>query len=230
MTEHQTPARDAQGEQHPLLAFADLMRVLRDGCSWKQAQTHTSLKRFLLEEAYEVLEAIDECEESGDFSHLREELGDLLLQVYFHAVIAEERGEFTLADVARDVDAKMRRRNPHVIGPDARPGLTPDEVNELWQRAKAAEKAAAATARQEVPGAGEGTPSPAADVTAELPALMWCSKVLGRAERAGTPLDLSGTDSPDARLGDRLLALVAEARAAGLDAEQELRGAVRSRL
>lgn len=219
------PARSAA--QHPLLAFADLMRVLREGCAWKQEQTHVSLKRFLLEEAYEVLEAIDEGEESGDFTHLREELGDLLLQVYFHAAIAEERGEFTLADVASDIDAKMRRRNPHVIGPAARPGLTPDEINELWQQAKAAEKAATP---QAVRGSATVVPSPADGVPAELPALMWASKVLGRAERAGQPLDLGGTDVPDAELGERLLALVAEARATGVDAEQALRAAVRARL
>ena len=230
MAEHQTPARDEQGEQHPLLAFADLMRVLRGGCSWKQAQTHGSLKRFLLEEAYEVLEAIDEGEASGDFSHLREELGDLLLQVYFHAVIAEERGEFTLADVARDVDAKMRRRNPHVVGPDARPGLTPDEVNELWQAAKAAERLEAASVPQVDRSEPPAVPSPTDGVPAELPALMWSSKVLGRAERAGTPLELDGAGAADAPIGDRLLALVAEARAAGLDAEQELRAAVHRRL
>lgn len=222
-------------EPHPLLAFADLMRVLRDGCAWKQEQTHVSLKRFLLEESYEVLEAIDEGEASGDFTHLREELGDLLLQVYFHAAIAEERGEFTIADVAADIDAKMRRRNPHVIGPNARPGLTPDEINELWQQAKAAEKvaekaAAAAAAPQAVRGSATDIPSPADGVPAELPALMWASKVLGRAERMGQPLGLAAADAPDADLGERLLALVAEARATGVDAEQALRRAVRDRL
>ena len=222
MAGHETPSRDEQGEQHPLLAFADLMRVLRDGCSWKPAQTHTSLKRFLVEEAYEVLEAIDEGEASGDFSHLREELGDLLLQVYFHAAIAEERGEFTLADVAADIDAKMRRRNPHVIGPDARPGLTPDEVDALWQAAKAAEPGRSQT--------GAEAASFTEGISTELPGLMWASKVWGRFEHAGVAPDLPAAGDSGAPLGDRLLALVAEARAAGLDAEQELRTAVRRRL
>ena len=88
------------------------MRRLRVECSWKAGQTHRSLARYLLEETHETLEAID----TGDAEHLREELGDLLLQVYFHAVIAEEAGEFTLDDVAADIIAKMRRRNPHVFG------------------------------------------------------------------------------------------------------------------
>ena len=88
------------------------MRRLRAECAWKAGQTHRSLARYLLEETHETLEAID----TGDAAHLREELGDLLLQVYFHAVIAEEAGEFTLDDVAADITAKMHRRNPHVFG------------------------------------------------------------------------------------------------------------------
>ena len=96
----------------PLLEFVDVMRRLRAECPWKAAQTHASLARYLLEEAHETLEAID----TGDVAHLREELGDLLLQVYFHAAIAEERGEFTIDDVAADATAKMVRRNPHVFG------------------------------------------------------------------------------------------------------------------
>ena len=87
------------------------MRRLRVECSWKAGQTHRSLARYLLEETHETLEAID----TGDAALLREELGDLLLQVYFHAVIAEEAGEFTIDDVAADIIAKMRRRNPHVF-------------------------------------------------------------------------------------------------------------------
>ena len=89
------------------------MRRLRVECSWKAGQTHRSLARYLLEETHETLEAID----TGDAVLLREELGDLLLQVYFHAVIAEEAGEFTIDDVAADITAKMRRRNPHVFAP-----------------------------------------------------------------------------------------------------------------
>ena len=96
----------------PLEAFADQMRVLQRECAWKREQTHTSLIPFVREEAEEVVEAI----ESGDPAALCDELGDLLLQVVIHAVIAEEAGDFTLDDVARGVIAKMERRNPHVFG------------------------------------------------------------------------------------------------------------------
>ena len=107
----------ASGE--PLLEFLEVMRRLRVECAWKSGQTHRSLARYLLEETHETLEAID----TGDAVLLREELGDLLLQVYFHAVIAEQAGEFTLDDVASDITAKMRRRNPHVFADAA--GGTP---------------------------------------------------------------------------------------------------------
>ena len=93
------------------------MRRLRAECPWKREQTHRSLARYLLEETHETLEAIDTGDETGDWDHLREELGDLLLQVYFHAVIAEESGAFTIDDVARGITEKMYRRNPHVFGP-----------------------------------------------------------------------------------------------------------------
>ena len=89
----------------PLLEFLGVMRRLRAECPWKAAQTHRSLARYLLEETHETLDAIDAGEATGDWSHLREELGDLLLQVYFHAVVAEEAGVFTPVDVARDVVA-----------------------------------------------------------------------------------------------------------------------------
>ena len=120
------------------------MRQLRDECAWKRGQTHRSLARYLLEETHETLEAID----TGDADHLREELGDLLLQVYFHAVIAEESGEFTLDDVARGIADKMHRRNPHVFGDDSSgsSGLSAAEVNERWQEIKADESPGAASA------------------------------------------------------------------------------------
>ena len=111
------------------------MRLLRRECAWKREQTHTSLIPFVREEAEEVVEAI----ESGDPAALCDELGDLLLQVVIHAVIAEEAGEFTLDDVARGVDAKMERRNPHVFGDAV--ATTVDEVMALYNAAKAAEKA-----------------------------------------------------------------------------------------
>ena len=111
------------------------MRLLRRECAWKREQTHTSLIPFVREEAEEVVEAI----ESGDPAALCDELGDLLLQVVIHAVIAEEAGHFTLDDVARGVIAKMERRNPHVFGDAVAHDAA--EVLTLWNAAKAAEKA-----------------------------------------------------------------------------------------
>ena len=192
----------ASGE--PLVDFLDVMRRLRAECAWKAGQTHRSLARYLLEETHETLEAID----TGDAALLREELGDLLLQVYFHAVIAEETGEFTIDDVAADIIAKMRRRNPHVFADAA--GGSPEEINEVWESIKAAEKQRTSVT--------DGIPP-------TLPALLYADKVLDRLDRAGTPAGVAGED-----VGDRLLALVAEARADGIDPEQALRDAVRRRL
>ncbi|TNM37755.1 MazG family protein [Nocardioides albidus] len=186
------------------------MRRLRAECPWKQEQTHRSLVRYLIEEAYETVDAIDEAETGGDYDHLAEELGDLLLQVVFHAVIAEERGDFDLDDVARGITAKMRRRNPHVFGSDeAVEELTAEQVDERWQRIKAVER----TGRPE-------------DLPSALPALLYADKVLVRRDRSGLPpLPAAG---PGDDLGRRLLGLVAEARAAGVDPEQALRDAVRA--
>ncbi|WP_206443923.1 MazG nucleotide pyrophosphohydrolase domain-containing protein [Nocardioides turkmenicus] len=121
-----------------LVEFLDLMRLMRERCVWKSSQTHSSLAKYLREESDEVLEAISE----EDPEHLKEELGDLLLQVYFHAAIAEEAGEFTMDDVVAGLTEKMKRRNPHVFGPEAESGrrYTLDEVERLWSAAKAAEK------------------------------------------------------------------------------------------
>ncbi|GAA4110180.1 hypothetical protein GCM10022215_05160 [Nocardioides fonticola] len=125
----------------PLLEFREMMRRLRAECAWKREQTHLSLLPYLREEAEEVAEAILE----GDSEHLREELGDLLLQVYFHAAIAEEEGRFTLDDVVAGLADKMRRRNPHVFGtPEQRAaaaGLSADEVTARWEEIKAGERA-----------------------------------------------------------------------------------------
>jgi XTP/dITP diphosphohydrolase len=186
----------------PLTQFAEDMRRLRVECAWKREQTHESLRRYLVEESWETLEAID----SGDPDHLREELGDLLLQIGFHAVIAEERGEFTLDEVAAGIVDKLRRRNPHVFA--SVPVTDAASVNELWESVKAQEKQRSSVF--------DGLP-------AGLPALLLADKVLDRAERAGTPVDVPSSDD----LGDRLLALVAEARAAGVDPEHALRDAVR---
>lgn len=138
-----TTHRDSGPVNGSVNEFVEIMRRLRAECAWKAQQTHESLLPFLREEAAEVEEAARE----GDDAHLCEELGDLLLQVVFHAVIAEERGAFTMDDVAAGIAAKMRRRNPHVFdpaslgrGPDD-PPLSPAEVNAIWQQVKQAERA-----------------------------------------------------------------------------------------
>lgn len=194
----------------PLLEFLAVMRRLRAECPWKREQTHRSLARYLLEETHETLEAIDLGEATGDWDHLREELGDLLLQVYFHAVVAEESGAFTLDDVAEGITAKMHRRNPHVFGTGAGVGGEPDAgpqdaaaVNEVWQAIKEQDKPR--TSRT------DGLPQ-------TLPALLYATKAVERGARA---------PAEPADLGERLLALVGEAVADGIDPEQALRDAVR---
>ena len=199
------------GEPAPgdrLLEFLGVMRQLRVECNWKAGQTHRSLARYLLEETHETLEAID----TGDQEHLREELGDLLLQVYFHAVIAEESGDFTIDDVAGDIIEKMHRRNPHVfvpVGGERAPGGDAEAINEVWESIKAQEKRRDSVTDGLPPG---------------LPALLYADKVLDRLQRSGQPAPLS-TDSTD--VGDRLLAIVADAHVSGIDPEQALRDAVR---
>ena len=158
----------ASGE--PLLEFLAVMRQLRAECPWKREQTHRSLARYLLEETHETLEAIDSGDATGDWGHLREELGDLLLQVYFHAVVAEEAGAFTIDDVARGITEKMHRRNPHVFGPasDDHP-QDAAAVNEVWQAIKDRDKPRASRT--------DGLPD-------TLPALLYAAKVV---ERGGVP-------------------------------------------
>ena len=191
-----------------LLELVEVMARLRRECAWKAGQTHQSLARYLLEETYETLEAI----ETGDDGHLREELGDLLLQILFHAVIAEEQGRFDIDDVAGDLVVKLRRRNPHVFDPEHSEATDPEAINEQWERIKAEEK--------QRTGVMEGVPD-------ELPALLRAVKALERLDRAGRTL---APDPTSADLGDRLLALVSEARQAGVDPEQALRAAVRRAL
>ena len=208
----------------PLADFAEDMRLLRAHCPWKAEQTHRSLERYLLEEAHEVLEAID----AGDLAHLREELGDLLLQVFFHAAIAEEAGEFTLDDVARGIGEKMRRRNPHVFAEGslstaegshstAEGSLSAADVNAIWQDIKLHEKP-----RDSVL---DGIP-------ATLPALLLATKLLerqgrGPADPSTAESDPSAVEGDPSAIGERLLAVVGDAVGAGVDPEQALRDAVR---
>ena len=194
------------GRGRRLLDLVEVMDRLRAECPWDREQTHRSLATYLLEETYEVLEALD----TGDRDHLREELGDLLLQVYFHARIAsEDEGGFDIDDVAGGIADKLVYRHPHVFA-----GLEvadADEVDRNWDRLKAAEKQRASVL--------EGIP-------AALPALAYADKVVGRLAKAGA-LDDEPVVAEPADVGERLLGLVREARVLGVDPEQALRDAVR---
>ncbi|WP_341240779.1 MazG family protein [uncultured Nocardioides sp.] len=205
-----------QGDEsvEPLLELRAVMARLRAECPWKAEQTHRSLVRYLLEETHETVEAVDRLAagEPGAVEHLREELGDLLLQVYFHAAVAAEAGGFDIDDVARGITDKMVRRNPHVFGDEADQSRDAATVNERWQQIKAAEKSHRTTVDEGVP--------------AGLPALLYADKVLDRLHRAGHDV---GLDPASTDVGERLLALVEEARVDGLDPEQALRDAVRRR-
>jgi XTP/dITP diphosphohydrolase len=177
------------------------------GDPWKREQTHATLAQFLLEECYEAYDAIS----AGDLDALREELGDVLLQVVLHARLAEELpdGErWTIDDVAGGLVDKMVRRNPHVFAGE-RAG-TVEEITANWERIKQAEKA-----RESVLDG----------VALAQPALALAAKILQRAARAGLDVPQPAPVDEESRLGGSLLATVAQARAAGLDAEAALRRA-----
>lgn len=191
----------------PLLRAVEVMDRLRSpgGCPWDAEQTHRSLAKYLLEETYETLEAI----ETDDLALLREELGDLLLQVLFHSRLAEELPpgqRFSIDDVAGDLVTKLVHRHPHVFGDVTVSGV--DELNANWERLKAAEK---------------GRTSIVEGVPMSQPALALAAKLVSRAQRAG----VDGPSAGDG-FGDRLLALVREAVAAGVDPEFALRETARA--
>ena len=222
-------------------ALVDTIWRLRqpDGCPWDRKQTHASIAKNMIEEAYEAVD----CIEADDPVHLREELGDVLMQVVLHAQIAADAGKFTVADVARDINAKLIRRHPHVFGRDAGEGSpqanTADEVLAIWDNVKLAEKEArdeAAEAANERPaGLLEGVPH-------SLPALMQAQKVSRKAaavgfewetvsdvwdqvaeERAEFEAEEPGSAARELEFGDLLFSLVNVARREGIDAESALR-------
>lgn len=201
-----TAATGTAAAVDPLRDLVAVMDRLRSpgGCPWDAQQTHESLVPYAVEEAYEVVEAV----ENGDRDNLREELGDLLLQVVFHARIAQEDPErpWGIDEVAADLVAKLIRRHPHVFA-----GAEPEDaegVYRQWEQIKKAEKARASVF--------DGIPL-------GLGALARAQKVASRAQRT----DLDVPPPTDDSLGARLLALVAEAQAQGLDAEGELRRTAR---
>jgi tetrapyrrole methylase family protein/MazG family protein len=205
----------------------ELMRRLRgpDGCPWDAEQTHESLKRYLLEETYEVMEAID----AGSPEMLKEELGDLLLQPVFHAVIAEEQGEFSMDEVLRILCEKLIRRHPHVFA-----DLEVNDVDQLianWERIKKKEK-------------GDERRSALSGVPSHLPALLRAQKITEKAARVGFDWDhvdpvfakvleelkeLEETlftrdqERMEAELGDLLFAIVNLGRFLSINPEDALR-------
>lgn len=207
-----------------LVRFAELVAVLRAECPWDREQTHESLRRHLLEESYEVLEAIDhlDVEAGTGYEHLEEELGDLLFQVLFHSQLASEEGQFTIADVALNVHDKLRSRHPHVFGDVEAEDA--DAVVSNWEQIKKEEKG-----RESV---FDGVPD-------AIPALLYALKIQKKAG-ALTGLDPSafpvpesveatlrefGASIDDQTTGALLFAVVDEARRAGVDPETALRAA-----
>lgn len=230
-------ARSDAPTTHP--EFDRLVRTMwrlrqPDGCPWDREQTHRSITKNMVEEAYEAVEAI----EADDAEHLVEELGDVLEQVVLHAQIAADEGAFTIDDVIHGLNEKLVRRHPHVFGEHAAAG-DGGEVQDIWDEVKAAERAAA--------GEKDARPQGLLDsVPRSLPALMQCQKISRRAakagfewpdeagvwekvaeERAELEREELGTPERAAEFGDLLFALVNVARWEGIDAEEALAGANR---
>ncbi len=217
-----------------IAALLDIMAALRtpgSGCPWDLEQTFATIAPYTIEEAYEVADAITR----GDLGELREELGDLLLQVVFHARMAQEQGAFDFGDVVQAITEKLLRRHPHVFG-DAR-GLGVDGVNALWERIKAEEKAASGK-RPAQAGALAGVP-------VALPALTRALKLQDKAGKVGfdwndpravlskireevdeieVELDTNDRDTIGSEVGDLLFAVVNLARHVKADPEAMLRG------
>lgn len=227
----ETAARPGAPAEHP--EFDRLVRTMwrlrqPDGCPWDREQTHRSITKNMVEEAYEAVEAI----EANDREHLIEELGDVLEQVVLHAQIAADDGAFTIDDVVAGLNEKLVRRHPHVFGEHAAAG-DGGEVQDIWDEVKAAERAT--QGEKDVPqGLLDSVPR-------SLPALMQAQKISKRAAKAGfeweTVADIwdkvaeeraefereaPGSDARALEFGDLLFALVNVARREGIDAEEAL--------
>jgi len=210
--------------------FAAIVKQLRRDCPWDREQTHESVKHLLIEEAYEVVEAID----TEDWDELPEELGDVFLHVLFHATIAEDDGRFTLADVIQAETDKLVRRHPHVFGDEASPGEeTADDVAASWEEIKQQEK-------------DDDAPTSVLDgVPDQLPALLRAYRTQEKAAGVGFEFPdrdqawgkveeelaefreavekNAGADEREAEFGDLLFALTNFARQAGINPENALR-------
>jgi tetrapyrrole methylase family protein/MazG family protein len=200
---HSTDAR-------AFVEFDELVRMLRARCPWDREQTHESLRRHLIEECYEVLDALDavsrhdEADDAAGYAHLEEELGDLLFQIFFHSAIASEHGQFSVVDVVRGIDNKLRSRHPHVFADVV--AESSDEVLANWEQLKRVEKNRASVM--------DGIPR-------TLPALLYALKVQKKAEGAGYVEDPPTSDT----LAGILFNAVALAHATDVDPEDALRRA-----
>jgi XTP/dITP diphosphohydrolase len=185
--------------------LVDVMARLREGCPWDAQQTHRSLVQYLIEETAETVEAI----ETDDRELLCEELGDLLLQVIFHAEIAgEEPGGFGIEDVARGIADKLVARHPYVFAT----GEVPNDLNFSWELGKAAEK---------------GRSSVLQGVPDQLSALARLNKIISRSRSRRVDLDLPDEPIGADQIGEEILALAARAEASGIDPDQAVRDVVR---
>ncbi len=223
------PSRDIQR----LIEIMAALRTPGSGCPWDLKQDFATIAPYTIEEAYEVADAIAR----GDLDDLKDELGDLLLQVAFHARMAQEQSAFDFGDVVQSITEKLIRRHPHVFGDTA--DLTPDEVKGLWDRIKTEEKAE--RARRRGPEAETGA---LAGIPASMPALMRALKLQQKASRVGfdwndpravlakireetdeieAALDQMDNDSASAEVGDLMFALVNLARHLDVDADAALR-------
>lgn len=224
-------SRDLPGAH--LIDVVTTMNTLRTSCPWDRRQTHESLAPHLLEEPYEALDAL----ESGDHQGLREELGDVLLQVVFHARIAADRAAaddgYTVDDVADTLVAKLVRRHPHVFANV--PVDSAEDVSRNWEEIKKAEQAAKLAASGTQGAATQ--PSALDSVALGQPALSLAAQLVRRAGRIGYPAaadadaaenpDVTGSDVTSSDVGEELLRLVAEATRRGMDPELELRRVAR---
>jgi len=229
------PSRDIDR----LIEIMAALRTPGSGCPWDLEQTFETIVPFTLEEAYEVADAV----ERGDYADLRDELGDLLLQVVFHARMAEEEGRFDFGGVVEAITAKLIRRHPHVFG-EAR-NLSPREVKDLWANIKALEKQRRAAERAAAGAPAEARAGALSGVPAALPALTRALKLQEKASKVGfdwaearaviaklreeiaeIEAEISSGDAEAAagEVGDLLFAAANLARHLGIDPEAALRG------
>ncbi len=217
-----------------LLDIMSHLRTHPDGCVWTKSQTHKSLTPYLLEETYETADMIDQGKHNN---MLRDELGDVLLQIVFHAEIARERGAFDFSDVAQAIVDKLERRYPTILGDEPNTLKTPEEIDRRWEEIKAQERAAKGDTKED---------SILDEISSALPALVRSAKLKGRAAKEGwewpdtTMLlgkiaeevgelqaeinaDKIDKEKVAAELGDLMFMLVDFARYHGIDAEDALR-------